>query len=175
MNELENIKQIIREAVEKATGWITIFGPANGPEPSNQYCLLTLKDIETMQRDVIHFTDQKEPPYLIEHQRQESRLRFEIQARGNGAMDVLHKVIAYLDSTQREIDLWGAVGSGGHDSVQAISTYVNGKILPVAILTIDINATLPVENVVEYMNRLDISTKTGNITITTTVPKEEES
>lgn len=172
MSSVEDIKQLLRKAVEASTGWITVISPVNGPTPSNQYCLLTLKDIETLQRDVIHFTDTIN---LVEHQRQESTIRFEIQARGNGAMEVLHDFVAYMDSSNREIDLWGVIGSGGHDSIQNISTYVNGKILPVAMINIDVHATLSKENIVEYMNRLDISTKTGNITITTTVPKEEES
>lgn len=174
MSQIEVIKQLLRKAVETATGWITIFEPANGPTPANQYCLITLKDIETLQRDVIHFTETQGG--YTEHQRQESRLRFEIQARGNGCEEVLHDLVAYLDSSLREIDLWPIIGSGGHDSIQEINTYVNGKILTIALVNIDIHATLPRQNLIEYMNSLDITTKIGNnISITTTIPTEEES
>ncbi len=172
MSQVEVIKQLLRNAVETATGWTTIIGPANGPTPANQYCLLTLKEIETLQRDVIRFTETTEN--LKEHQRQESTLRFEVQTRGTGAMEVTKDLIAYLDSSLREIDLWGIIGSGGHDSIQNISTYVNGKILPVALLNIEVHATLPKENVTEYMNSLDITTKIDdNNSITTTVPQKE--
>lgn len=172
MSQVEVIKQLLRNAVETATGWTTIIGPANGPQPENQYCLLTLKEIETLQRDVIRFTETTEN--LKEHQRQESTLRFEVQTRGTGAMEVTQDLIAYLDSSLREIDLWGVIGSGGHDSVQNISMYVNGKILPVALLNIEVHATLPKENVIDYMNSLDITTKIDdNNSITITVPQEE--
>lgn len=172
MSQVEVIKQLLRNAVETATGWTTIIGPSNGPQPENQYCLLTLKEIETLQRDVIRFTETTEN--LKEHQRQESTLRFEVQTRGTGAMEVTQDLIAYLDSSLREIDLWGVIGSGGHDSVQNISTYVNGKILPVALLNIEVHATLPKENVIEYMNSLDITTKIDdNNSITITVPQKE--
>lgn len=172
MSQVEVIKQLLRNAVETATGWITVIGPANGPTPANQYCLLTLKEIETLQRDVIRFTEEEEN--LKEHQRQESTLRFEVQTRGTGAMEVMQDLIAYLDSSLREIDLWGVIGSGGHDSVQNISTYVNGKILPVAVLNIEVHATLPKENVIDYMNSLDITTKIDdNNSMTTTVPQKE--
>lgn len=173
-NTVESVKQLIRNAVEEATKWPTIFGPTDGPQPANQYCLLTLKGIETKQRDV-HFYTQEEDS-MTEHQRQESTLNFEIQVRGKGSMEKAQDIIAYLDSEVRQIDLWGLVGSGGHDDVQNISTYQNGKILPVALLNIAIHTDLPKENVMDYMKYLDITTKIGNnIDITTTVPNEEES
>lgn len=173
MNTIENVKQLVRQAIENASGWITVFGPANGPQPANQYCLVTLKDVEVYEHDVIKFTQTDET--LTENQRQESTLRFEIQARGNGAISTLHTVVAYLDSSLREIDFWGVIGSGGHDSIQNISTYQNGKILPVAVMNIDIHTTLPKQNVIEFMNRLDITTKIGNNeSITITVPNQEE-
>ena len=174
-NTIESVKQLLRTAVENATGWTTIFGPANGPEPANQYCLVSLKDIETQQHDVIHWTENEE--HFFENQRQESSLRFEVQARGSGAMDTLSKVVAYLDSGLRFGEMWNDVGSGGHDSVQSISTYQNGKILPAAVVTIYLHATLPRQNVIDYMNHLDITTKiSDNITIgPITVPPEEES
>lgn len=174
-NTIESVKQLIRNAVEQATGWTAIFGPANGPEPANQYCLVTLKEIETEQHDVIHWTEDSEHYY--ENQRQESHLKFEVQARGAGAMDSLAKVVAFIDSGLRYIDLWKTLGSGGHDSVQSISTYQNGKILPAAVVNIYIHAALPRQNVIDYMNHLDITTKiSDNITIgPITVPPEEES
>ena len=49
-------------------------------------------------------------------------------------------------------------------------------IQPIALLNIDVHAKLPRQNLIEYMNSLDITTKIGNnISITTTVPTEEES
>jgi len=171
-NTVESVKQLIRTAVENATGWTTIFGPANGPQPANQYCLLTLKSIETQQRDVIKMVETDES--LTEHQRQESNLRFEIQTRGTGAMTKMHDIVAYLDSSLREIDLWGLVGSGGHDDAQDISTYQNGKILPVSVMNIDIHTTIPKQNVIEFIKYLDITTKiSDNESITITVPTEE--
>lgn len=173
MSTIENVKQLFRNAVETATGWTTVFGPANGPTPANQYCLVTLKDIETKERDVIKMVETTEN--FVEHQRQESTLTFEVQTRGNGAMNAMHNVVAYLDSSLREIDLWKTLGSGGHDSIQNISTYVNGKIQPVAVMNVYIHATLNKQNVIEYMNRLDITTKIdNNNSITITVPSEEE-
>lgn len=173
-NTVESVKQLIREAVEKATGWPTIFGPTDGPQPANQYCLLTLRGIETKERDVHKYTQTEEN--LTEHQRQESTINFEIQARGKGAMEKGHDIVAYLDSDLRDIDLWGSVGSGGHDDVQNISTYQNGKILPLALLNIYIHTALSKQNVIEFMKYLDITTKIGNNnSITITVPKEEES
>lgn len=173
-NTIESVKQLLRTAVENATGWTTVFGPANGPEPANQYCLVTLKDIETQEHDVIEWTEDEEHKY--ENQRQESALRFEVQARGAGAMDTLSKVVAFLDSGLRYTDLWKDVGSGGHDSVQSISTYQNGKILPAAVVTIYLHAALPKQNVIDYMNNVDITTKIGNnITIgPITVPQTTE-
>lgn len=171
-NTVESVKQLIRNAVEKATGWTTIFAPANGPTPANQYCLLTLKEVKTYERDVLKYTEEEEN--LIEDQRQESTIEFEVQARGANSISVLQNLVAYLDSGLREIDLWGPIGSGGHDSVQYISTYVNGKILPVAILNLYIHTALPKQNVIDYMNKLDITTKIGNNDIITTVPKQEE-
>ena len=173
-NTVESVKQLVRDAVEKATGWPTIFGPTDGPQPANQYCLLTLRGIETKQRDVHKYIESETG--ITEHQRQESTINFEIQVRGKGAMEKGHDIVAYLDSSVREIDLWGYVGSGGHDDVQNISTYQNGKILPVALLNIYIHTALPKENVIEFMKYLDITTKIGNnSSITITVPKEEES
>ena len=173
-NTVESVKQLVRDAVEKATGWPTIFGPTDGPQPANQYCLVTLRGIETKQRDVHKYTQTEEN--LTEHQRQESTMNFEIQVRGKGSMEKGQDIIAYLDSDLRDIDLWGQVGSGGHDDVQNISTYQNGKILPVALLNIDIHTKLPKQNVIEFMKYLDITTKIGNnSSITITVPKEEES
>lgn len=173
-NTVDSVKQLVRDAVEKATGWPTIFGPTDGPQPANQYCLLTLRGIETKQRDVHKYTQTEEN--LTEHQRQESTMNFEIQVRGKGSMEKGQDIIAYLDSDLRDIDLWGQVGSGGHDDVQNISTYQNGKILPVALLNIDIHTNLPKQNVIEFMKYLDITTKIGNnSSITITVPKEEES
>lgn len=173
-NTVESVKKLIRTAVETATGWTTIFGPADGPQPANQYCLVTLKGIETKERDVHRYTQTTQT--ITEHQRQESTLLFEIQTRGKGAMEKAHDIVAYMDSDLRDVDLWGVVGSGGHDDVQNISTYQNGKILPVAILNIDIHTNLPKENVIEYMKYLDITTKIGNNnSITITVPTEEES
>ena len=172
MNTVEYVKKLVLQAIEKASGWITIFGPANGPQPANQYCLVTLKDLETKEHDVINYTETSTT--LTEHQRQEATLRFEIQARGNGAISTLHNVVAYLDSSLRDVDFWGVIGSGGHDSIQNISTYQNGKILPVAVMNIDIHTTLPKQNVIEFMNKLDITTKIGNNrTITVTIPEEE--
>ena len=168
-NTVESVKQLFRNAVEQATGWTTIFAPANGPTPANQYCLITVKEIKTYDRDVLKYTEMEQN--LREDQRQESTIEFEVQARGANAIPVLHNLVAYLDSGLREIDLWGQVGSGGHDSVQNISTYVNGKILPVAVLTVYIHTTLPKQNVIEFMNTLDITTKIGNNeTITVTIP-----
>lgn len=171
---VENVKQKIREAVEKATGWPTIFSPANGPQPSNQYCVVTLKDIETFEMDVIKIEDIDDN--LVEKQRQESKLTFDVQARGTGSMEKLHDFVAYLDSVERDIDLWDGIGSGGHDSIQNINTYQNGKILPVSVVNVYVHTALKKENIIQYMNVLDISVKiSNNETITTTVPTEEES
>ena len=171
---VETVKKKIREAVESATGWTTIFYPANGPQPANQYCIVNLKDINVYDRDVIKkdIVDDN----LVEKQRQESKLTFEVQARGTGSMAKLHDFIAYLDSGLRDIDFWNGIGSGGHDSIQNISTYQNGKILPVAVVNVYVHTALKKENIIQYMNVLDIGVKIrNNDTIIIKIPTEEES
>ena len=170
-NTVESVKKLILTAVQNASGWTTIFGPANGPEPANQYCLVWLKRIVKQEHDVINWTETSTE--LTEHQRSESTMEFEIQMRGDDAFTVGDKVVAYFDSQLRDIDLWPKVGSGGHDDLQDISVYHQGKWLPVTVFTLYIHTTLPKQNVVEFMKSVDITTKIYNTEITTTVPREE--
>lgn len=170
-NTVESVKKLILDAVKTASGWETIFAAANGPEPANQYCLVTLKRIEKQEHDVINWT--KNNDGVTEHQRSESMLEFEIQARGNDAMTVGDKIVSYFDSQLRDVDLWPKVGSGGHDDVQNISTYHQGKILPVAVVTVYIHTTLPKQNVIEYMKFVDITTKIRDNEFTVTIPEED--
>lgn len=172
-NTIEGVTQLIREATEKATGWTTIIGPVQGPEPANQYCVVTNTNHFKQPHDVISYT--QIDGNLTEKQRGESTLYFEIQARGFGAMDALDKVTSYLDSPQRDVDLWPYVGSGGHDDSQNISTYHQGKILEVAVVTININAALTKENSVEWMNCVDIDVnRDNNHIVTIRVPDAEQ-
>ena len=159
-NTIEGVTQLIRRAVEAATGWTTIIGPVQGPEPANQYCIVTNINQFKQPHDVINYTQTANT--YTEHQRGESTLYFEIQARGFGAMDALDKLTGYLDSQQRDIDLWPYVGSGGHDDSQNVSTYHQGKILEVAVITININANLTKENSIEWMNFVDIDVNRDN-------------
>lgn len=169
---IEGVTQLIRKAVEAATGWTTIIGPVQGPEPANQYCIVTMVNQFKQPHDVIRYT--QTATTITEHQRGESTLYFEIQARGFGAMDALDKVTSYLDSPQRDVDLWPYVGSGGHDDSQNISTYHQGKILEVAVVTININAALTKENSVEWMNCVDIGVNRDNNHIVTTRDPDAE-
>ena len=172
-NTIESVTQLIRKAVENATGWTTIIGPTQGPEPANQYCLLTLSNHFKETSDVIKYITT--PDKLIEHQRAESTLYFEVQARGMGAMAALDRLTSYLDSTMRDMDLWPYVGSGGHNDSQNISTYHQGKILEVAVITLDIHTTLPKENIMDYMNKVDLTVNSGNNgVVTITVPDAEQ-
>lgn len=166
-NTIESVKKLILTAVQNATGWTTIFGPADGPEPANQYCLVTLKSEDTQQHDIIKYTQTQTG--VTEHQRSETELTFEVQARGKDAMTAGNKVVSYFDSTLRDIDLWPYVGSGGHDEVQDISTYHLGKILPVAVLNLHIHTTLPKNNTIEYMTNTDVTVKVKVENDTTTV------
>ena len=160
-NTIETVKSKILNAVQSATGWVSIFGPANGPEPANQYCLVTLMSQEKEDHDVINWT--KTDTILTENQRSESQLTFEIQARGNDAMSIIDKITSYFDSSLRDIDLWdGTIGYGGHDDGQNISVAHQGKMLPVGVVNIYIHTTIPEQNTIEYMNNFDITTKIGN-------------
>lgn len=171
-NTIEGVTQIIRQAVENATGWTTIIGPVQGPEPANQYCIVTNINQFKQPHDVIKYTQTANS--MTEHQRGESTLYFEIQARGFGAMDALDKVTSYLDSHKRDIDLWPYVGSGGHDDSQNISTYHQGKILEAATITININAALTKQNTLEWMNCVDIIVnRDHNHIVTIKVPDAE--
>lgn len=171
-NTIEGVTQLIRQAVQNATGWVTVIGPVQGPEPSNQYCIVTNINQFKQPHDVIKYTQTANA--MTEHQRGESTLYFEIQARGFGAMDALDKVTSYLDSHKRDIDLWPYVGSGGHDDSQNISTYHQGKILEAATITININAALTKQNTLEWMNFVDIDVnKDHNHIVTIKVPDAE--
>lgn len=154
-NTIESVKKLILTAVQNASGWTTIFGPADGPEPANQYCLLTLRSTEKEQHDVIHYTETQTE--LTEHQRSESTLSFEVQVRGKDAMTVADKIVSYFDSQLRDIDLWPFVGSGGHDDIQDISTYHQGKILPIAVFNLYFHTTLPKQTKIEFMNNVAVS------------------
>jgi len=169
-NTVESVKKLILDAVQKASGWMTIFGPTDGPEPANQYCLVTLRSQFKQPHEISSWTQTEDS--LIEHQRAESTLKFEIQVRGKDAMTVADKITSYFDSELRDIDLWPYVGSGGHDDVQNVSTYHQGKILPVATFEIDIHTTLPKQNVVEYMTNVDITAHAVGDTLGPTTVQE---
>lgn len=166
-NTIESVKKLILTAVQNASGWTTIFGPTDGPEPANQYCLLTLKEQYKQPHEIANWTQSQTA--ITEHQRSESTLSFEVQVRGKDAMTVADKITSYFDSQLRDIDLWPYVGSGGHDEVQNISTYHQGKILPVAMFNIEIHTTLPKQNNVEYMTNVDVSVDVKVETETTTI------
>lgn len=171
VNTVESVKKLILDAVQKASGLVTVFAPANGPEPANQYCLVTLKSIEQQDNDVINWI--QGPNSVTERQRSESTMEFEIQVRGANAMTIGDKVKSYFSSELRDIDLWPYVGSGGDDELQNISTYHQGKILPIAVFNLYIHTTLPKQNVIEYMNSVDITTKIVDNEITITIPEED--
>jgi len=170
-NTIESVKQLIRNAVQTASGLDTIFGPTQGPEPANQYCLLTLMTVEKEQHEI-----SKWPDAYTEIQRCESTLEFEIQVRGKDAMTYLEKIVAYFDSEVRDLDLWPYVGSGGHDDIENISLYHEGKILEVAVVKIYIHTTLPKENTSQFFDVLDISVnRSDNVHVATiTVPPQEQ-
>jgi hypothetical protein len=119
----------------------------------------------------------KWPDAFTEKQRCESTLEFEIQCRGKNAMTYLEKVISYFDSEIRDLDLWPYVGSGGHDDIENIQTYHEGKILEAAVVKIYIHTTLPKENISEWFDILDISVnRSDNIHVATIkVPDRDES
>ena len=166
-NTIESVKKLILTAVQNASGWTTIFGPADGPEPANQYCLVTLKEQEKQQHEIVKWTQTKDS--ITENLRAESTLKFEIQCRGKDAMTTADKITSYFDSQLRDIDLWPYVGSGGHDEVQNISTYHQGKILPVASVDLYIHTTLPKQNRVEYMTNVGVQVDVKGENETTTI------
>lgn len=168
---VETVKQRIRKAVETASGLPTIFGPSQGPEPANQYMLVTVMEIEKQEYEV-----SKWPAFNIEDQRGESAIKFEIQARGKNAFTYLNKVVSYFDSETRDVDLWPYVGSGGHDEIQNISAYHQGKILEAASVNMYIHAALHQINESEWFDILDISVnKSDNTHVATiTVPERTE-
>lgn len=171
-NTVESVKKLILDAVASASQWTTIFGPANGPEPQNQYCLVTLMGIEKEQHDVIKWVQGE--TNVTENQRSESTLHFEIQARGTGSMTTMDNIASYFDSSIRDVDLWGSVGFGGHDEIQNVNVEHQGKILEVSIMNLYIHTTLPKQTSIQFMNNVDITTKMGNNTIgTATIPQEE--
>lgn len=168
---VETVKQRIREAVAEASSWPVIFGPTQGPEPANQYILITLMEIEKQQYEVSKWANA-----YTEDQRGESALKFELQARGKDSMAELNKVITYFDSEVRDLDLWPYVGSGGHDDIQNVSAYHQGKILEVATVYLYIHAAIHQINTSEYFDILDISVnRSDNIHVATiTVPERDE-
>lgn len=171
---IEGVTQLLRTAVEGATGWTTVIGPVQGPEPANQYCIITPMNEYKQPHDVINYTQTETK--ITEHQRSESTITFEVQARGYGAMQALDNFISYLDSELREIDLWPYVGSGGHDDTQNISTngYHQGKMLEMAVVNVYINANLKKENELQWFNIVDIGIiKDNNVIASITVPEQE--
>lgn len=172
-NTIEGVTQLLRSAVQAATGWTTVIGPVQGPEPANQYCIVTDKSQYKQPHEVTTYTKTKET--IIARQRSESSLTYEVQARGFGAMDALDKVTSYFDSEGRDVDLWPYVGSGGHDDVQSINTYHQGKILEAAVVSITLNANLTKINSPEWFKMVDINIIKDNNTIATiTVPDAEQ-
>ena len=168
---IESIEQLIRQAVENATGWPTVIYPVQGPEPANQYCIVNLNNQYKEPYDVVKFTETQTGFNC--RQRSEGTLYFEIQARGYGAMEKMDQLTSYLDNPQRDIDLWPYVGSGGHEDAQNVSTYHQGKILEVGVLNISIHAITPKNSTIEYMNKVDINAYSGNTkVVTVTIPDE---
>jgi len=171
---VEQVTQLIRNAVEKATGWTTVIAPVQGPEPANQYCVVTDQRAYKQSHDVINYT--QTDTSITEHQRGESTLTYEVQARGFGAMEALDRLTGYLDSELRDIDLWPYVGSGGHDDVQQMNTFHMGKMLELAVVSIEVHAALKKHNELEWMKFVDIDiVKDNNVIETITVPDEEQS
>lgn len=169
---LDEVTQLVRRTVEKSTGWMTVINPVAGPEPSNQYCTINLSAQYKQPYDVVRYTEEEDS--IIEHQRSESTITYEVQARGSGSMTALDNLSSYLDSPQRDIDLWPYVGSGGHDDVQDISTMHLGKILEVGVINIDIHANIEKHTPIEFMKNIDISVKKDNTdVVTVTIPKGE--
>lgn len=166
------IDQIMLKVVENATGWPTVIGPVKGPEPANQYCIVEVRRQYKQPHEVSEYNDTN--GILYEKQRGESMLTFEIQARGQGAMETLDKVLAYMDSEARDVDLWPYIGSGGHDEILNIERYHQGKTLQAAIVNIYIHANLEKVNTPEWFNILDIIVKeNNNIVATIKVPDAE--
>ena len=73
---VEEVTQLIRKAVEKATGWPTVIAPVQGPEPANQYCVVTDQRAFKQPHDVINYTQTETS--MAEHQRGESTLTYEV-------------------------------------------------------------------------------------------------
>lgn len=171
-NTIEGVTQIMRKAVEAATGLTTLIGPVQGPEPANQFCIITLMNNYKQPHDVIRYTQTETT--MAERQRGESTLTFEVQARGKDAMDKINSVASFLDSELRDIDLWPYVGSGGHTDAQYVGTYYQGKMLEIAVMNIDIHANITKQNALEWMNFVDIDViKDNNVIASITVPEQE--
>lgn len=169
----DGIKQIMLKVVENATGWVTVLGPVKGPEPANQYCIIDLKEQYKQPHEVSRYSDVN--GIFYEKQRGESTLTFEIQARGEGAMSQIDKVLSYIDSEARDLDLWPYVGSGGHDQVLNINRYHQGKTLQAAVVNVYINANLEKINSPDWFKMVDINIIKDNNTIATiTVPDAEQ-
>lgn len=171
---VEGVTQMMRDLVQRATGWITAIGPVLGVEPANQYCIVTLRRQYKQPRDVIKYRKNSQQ-LLEEHQRGESTLTFEVQARGLGAMDALDRLTGWLDSEIRDVDFWGYLGSGGRDEAINISTYHQGKVLEAGVINIYINANITKTNSPEWFNVVDISVfKDNNEIVKITVPDAEQ-
>ena len=59
-NTVEGVTQLLRAAVQAATGWTTVIGPVQGPEPANQYCIVTDKSQYKQPHEVTTYTKTKE-------------------------------------------------------------------------------------------------------------------
>lgn len=169
--QLERVRQLIRSLVELASGWPCVIAPYNGVTPANQYCSVWLKEAAPEQYDIQKTGTNEDGEFYID-QKNETYLKFEIKAMGQGAQGALNKVISELKSPERgygalesedplerlkNAPLWQYIGYGGHDNIQDISTVVLGKVLPQAVVTVYFYANLSTVKIIEGMASVDLN------------------
>lgn len=169
--QLERARQLFRSLAEVATGLPCVIAPYDGPTPANQYCSVWVKELSPEQYDIQYTGFNEDGDFYID-QKNETYLKVEFKAFGQGALAALEKVISELKSPERgysatddedplerikNAPLWQYLGYGGHDNIQDISTVVLGKVLPQAVVNVYFYANLSTVKVIEGFDVVDLN------------------
>lgn len=169
--QLEQVKQLFRALAELSTGFPCVIAPYEGTTPGNQYCSVWVKEMTPEQYDIQQTGFNDEGNYYI-YQKNETYLKVEFKFFGLGAMEAIETILSEIKSPERgygatdsedplvrieNAPLWQYIGYGGHDSIQDISTYVLGKILPQAVVNVYFYANLSTIKIIEGFDIIDLN------------------
>lgn len=168
--QLEEARQLFRALAEVATGLPCVIAPYNGATPANQYCSVWVKETAPEQYDIQENGFNTDGNFYI-WQKNETYLKVEFKAMGQGAMGALNKILSAIKSPERgygaldstdplerikNAPLWQYLGYGGHDNIQDISTVSLGKVLPQAFVNVYFYANFSTTHTIEGMSAVDI-------------------